>query len=141
MSKLATASTLYRLIEAGQLARQALLAPLTARGLEAGDDAIVLALADAAGATNEALLAVTGLAPDQLDARLARLEDKGLLLRLAVGAQMEPGARLSQQGQALRRAIEDHWADLERMLAAELGDKRRRHLRKGLSRIVRALGG
>jgi hypothetical protein len=36
MSKNPSASTLYRLIEAGHLARQALLAPLIARGLEVG---------------------------------------------------------------------------------------------------------
>lgn len=139
MSKSAAGSTLYRLIEAGHLARQALLAPLAARGLEAGDDAILLGLADPSGTTTEALVQFTGLAPDQLDIRLARLEDRDLLLRLAVGPEMEPGARLSQQGHAMRQAVEDHWAHLELTLAQDLGDKRHKHLRKGLKRIIEVL--
>lgn len=141
MSKSAHGSTLYRLIEAGHLARQALLAPLAARGLEPGDDAVLLGLADPAGATRDALAAFTGLPADALDARLARLEDKGLLLRLAVGPQMESGARLSQQGQALRQAIEGHWAEMGEALAAELGEKRHKQLRKGLKHVIGVLGG
>lgn len=141
MSKSAAGSTLYRLIEAGHLARQALLAPLVARGLEAGDDAVLLGLADPAGATTEALLAFTGMSAEQLDARLARLEDRDLLLRLAVGPEMEPGARLSQQGHAAREAIAEHWALLEETIAEDLGKKRHGHLRKGLRRIVEVLRG
>jgi len=141
MSKSAAGSTLYRLIEAGHLARQALLTPLAARGLEAGDDAVLLGLADTGGATIDALAQFTGLAPDQLDARLARLEARDVLLRLAVGPEMEPGARLSQNGHAMRKAIEDHWAHLEETIALDLGEKRHKHLRKGLKRIVEMLGG
>jgi hypothetical protein len=88
-----------------------------------------------------ALVEFTGLAPDHLDARLARLEDRDVLLRLAVGPEMEPGARLSQQGHAMRRAIEEHWAHLDETIAQDLGEKRHRHLRKGLKRIVGMLGG
>ena len=139
MSKSAAGSTLYRLIEAGHLARQVLLAPLAARGLEAGDDAVLLGLADPAGTTTEALLDFTGTKANQLDARLARLEDRGLLLRLAVGPEMEPGARLSQQGHAMRAAIAEHWALLEETIAEDLGSKRHRHLRKGLKRLVALL--
>lgn len=139
MSKSGSGSTLYRLIEAGHLARQALLAPLTARGLEAGDDAILLGLADAAGSTLVALSEFTGLDRDHLDPMLARLEDKGLLLRLAVGPEMEPGARLSQQGHLTRQAIEDHWRHLEETIAEDLGKKPRKHLRQALKRIVQLL--
>lgn len=140
MSKPAAASTLYRLIEAGHLARQALLAPLVARGLEPGDDAILLGLAPAGGASIDALEIFTGLTGEHLAARLARLEDRGLLLRLAVGPELEPGARLSQQGHMMRQAIEEHWAHLEKALAGDLGKKPLRHLRKGLKRIVQLLG-
>lgn len=139
MSKSPTASTLYRLIEAGQLARQALLAPLAARGLEPGDDAVLLGLAEAGGATNSALVEFTGMSEDNLDAILRRLEDKGLLLRLAVGPEMEPGARLSQQGHLTRQSIEEHWRHLETALAEDLGEKRHTHLRKGLKRIIALL--
>ncbi|WP_196260887.1 hypothetical protein [Pelagibacterium limicola] len=139
MSKNPSASTLYRLIEAGHLARQALLAPLTARGLEAGDDAVLLGLAEAGGETVDALAEFTGLDAEALDAILRRLEDKALLLRLAVGPEMEAGARLSQQGHLVRQAIEEHWRHLEATLAQDLGEKRHRHLRKGLKRIIALL--
>lgn len=139
MSKNPSASTLYRLIEAGHLARQALLAPLAARGLEPGDDAVLLGLAEAGGATIAALAEFTGLDADGLDPILRRLEDKGLLLRLAVGPEMEPGARLSQQGHLTRQAIEEHWRHLESALAEDLGEKRHKHLRKGLKRIAQLL--
>ncbi|WP_127143152.1 hypothetical protein [Pelagibacterium montanilacus] len=134
------ASTLYKLIEAGQLARQALLAPLAARGLEAGDDAILLALETPEGEPLPAIEEMTGLSGPPLDAMLARLEDKGLLLRLAVGPEMEPGARLSQQGQAMRQGIADHWAVLEEALTEQLGRKDRKTLRAGLKSIIGLLG-
>ncbi len=139
MSKNPSASTLYRLIEAGHLARQALLAPLAARGLEPGDDAVLLGLAQAGGETVAALSEFTGLPAESLDPILRRLEDKGLLLRLAVGPEMEPGARLSQQGHLARQAIQEHWRHLETVLAEDLGDKRQKHLRKGLKRIIQLL--
>ena len=44
MSRPSSRSTLYRLIEAGQLAHRALLLPLSERGLEPGDDAILFEL-------------------------------------------------------------------------------------------------
>lgn len=139
MSKNPSASTLYRLIEAGHLARQALLAPLAARGLEAGDDAVLLGLADTGGATIDALADFTGLDAETLAPILSRLEDRGLLLRLAVGPEMEPGARLSQQGHITRQSIEEHWRHLETVLAEDLGGKRQKHLRKGLKRIIQLL--
>lgn len=139
MSKPPTASTLYRLIEAGHLARQALMAPLQARGLEAGDDAVLLGIADPEGVPMSTLEAFTGIAGEPLETILRRLEDKGLLLRLAVGPEMVPGARLSQQGQATRAAIEDHWRQLEDTIAADLGKKTRKSLRTGLKRIITLL--
>lgn len=139
MSKSPTASTLSRLIEAGHLARQALLAPLLARGLEPGDDAVLLGLTDAGGAPLAALSEFTGLDAENLDPILRGLEDRGMLLRLAVGPEMEPGARLSQQGHLTRQAIEEHWRHLEAALGQDLGEKRHKHLRKGLRRIIELL--
>ena len=80
------------------------------------------------------------LAPGQ-DGHLLGTDELGrdLLLRLAVGPEMEPGARLSQQGHAMRQSIEDHWAHLEQTLADDLGDKRHKHLRKALKRIIEVL--
>ena len=134
-------STLYRLIEAGQLARHAVLAPLSAHGLEAGDDAILLGLADPAGATRESLLDFTGLPEDSLDTRLRWLEERGLLLRLAVGPELLPGARLSQQGHLLRETIVAHWAGLEEDLRDALGGKERKQLRQALLDVIALLDG
>src|SRR5690554_4444279 len=114
-------STLYRLIEAGQLARLAVLAPLAARGLEPGDDALLFGLADPQGTTGEDLAGFTGLAVPRLEERLRALEERGLLLRLAVGPGLLPGARLTRQGHALREAIALHWLELEAELRATLG--------------------
>lgn len=44
MSRPSSRSTLYQLIKAGQLAHRALLLPLSERGLEPGDDAILFEL-------------------------------------------------------------------------------------------------
>ncbi len=61
MSKPSASSTLYRLIEAGQLAHQALLVPLVERGLEAGDDAMLFVLSSKRGATEDELAAELGM--------------------------------------------------------------------------------
>ncbi len=70
MSEPEARSTLYRLIEAGQLAHKALLVPLLDRGLEPGDDAVIFVLhagpADEADGSADAL----GLPREALDPRL-----------------------------------------------------------------------
>jgi len=129
-------STLYRLIEAGHLARHAVLAPLHEHGLEPGDDAILLGLADPAGVVREELLAFTGLPDEALDARLRLLEERDLLLRLAVGPELRPGARLTQRGHRLRETIAAHWDTLEQEVRESLGAKRRKHLRQALQDII-----
>lgn len=139
MARPPSASTLLRLIEAGQLARRALLAPLAARGLEPGDDAILLALSEPAGATLSELSEATGLDSARLDAMLRRIEDRELLLRLAVGPEMLPGARLSRQGHAVREALEVYWQALEEEIAQAMGRKPRKHLRKGLKSLIALL--
>lgn len=139
MSKDAAGSTLYRLIEAGQLARLALVEPLSARGLEPGDDAVLLGLEDPAGVDLETLEAYTGFANGVLEDKLRRLEDRGLLLRLAVGAELVPGARLSQQGYIARGAIEAHWRTSEDALADALGGKGRKGLRRALKKVIALL--
>src|SRR6218665_2499025 len=85
MAKPKARSTLYRLIEAGQLARRALLIPLLDRNLEPGDDAIIFALRSRLGATAAALAEELELAPATLDPRLARLADRDVITRQAIG--------------------------------------------------------
>ena len=85
MSKPSASSTLYRLIEAGQLARQRLMVPLLERGLEPGDDAVLFELGMRRGATEAELAAALEVSPEAAAARLDRLIGRDLVARRAVG--------------------------------------------------------
>ena len=138
MSKPSSRSTLYRLIEAGQLAHKALLLPLVERGLEPGDDAILFELGRA-GTTEAALAAELGMAPDSLAARLNRLTDRGLITRQAVGPELAPGIALTERGVRIRNGLADHWSQLEDALMGELKAKQRKKLADRLKRFVELL--
>lgn len=135
MSKPSSRSTLYRLIEAGQLAHRALLLPLAERGLEPGDDAILFELGRA-GATKADLAAVLGLPSDNLESRLARLIDRGLVGPQAVGPELAPGIALTDRGLRIRNGLSDHWTQLEEALLGELKPKHRKRLATTLKRFV-----
>lgn len=132
-------TTLYRLIEAGHLARQKLLVPVYEQGLEPGDDAVVFALTEPAGATETEIKEVTGLDSGALDMRLIRLEAAGILDRCAVGAQFEPGARLTARGRAAKETLEGRWRQLEEALTGALPAEERKTLRRTLKRFIRLL--
>jgi DNA-binding MarR family transcriptional regulator len=138
MSRPSSRSTLYRLIEAGQLARKALLLPLMERGLEPGDDAILFELART-GTTEQALATELGIDGEALAARLARLSDRGLVVRQAVGPELSPGIALTERGVRIRNGLADHWAQLEEALMGELKPKQRRKLADRLRRFVELL--
>ena len=135
MARPSSRSTLYRLIEAGQLAHQALLQPLLERGLEPGDDAILFELGRA-GTTEVELAAELGLSEVALSTRLSRLLDRGLVTRQAVGPELAPGVALSERGVRIRNGLADHWAQLEDALMGELKPKQRRKLGDRLKRFV-----
>ena len=97
MSRPSSRSTLYRLIEAGQLAHKALLLPLLERGLEPGDDAILFELGRS-GTTEAELAAELGLSGEALDTRLTRLFERDLVTRQAVGPELAPGVALTERG-------------------------------------------
>src|SRR5690606_20687374 len=127
MSRPSSRSTLYRLIEAGQLAHKALLLPLMERGLEPGDDAILFELGRS-GTTEAALAAELGLSEDALAARLSRLLDRELVTRQAVGPELAAGVALTERGRRIRNGLADHWAQLEDALMGELKPKQRKKL-------------
>tara|TARA_R110002020_G_scaffold2200_27_gene10285 strand:- start:1542 stop:1964 length:423 start_codon:yes stop_codon:yes gene_type:complete len=135
MSKPSSRSTLYRLIEAGQLAHRALLLPLSERGLEPGDDAILFELGRS-GATEADLAAELGLPEASLASRLSRLIDRGLVTRQAVGPELAAGVALSERGIRIRNSLADHWAQLEEALMGELKPKQRKKLGERLKRFV-----
>jgi DNA-binding MarR family transcriptional regulator len=136
MPKSRAHSPLYRLIEAGQLTRKALLVPLLERGLEPGDDALLFMLHDQAGATADVLGAATGLDTDALAARLLRLADRGLVEARAVGPELLAGHVLTPTGQALRDLLAENWDQLEEALLEDLSPRQRKALKKALGRFV-----
>lgn len=135
MSRPSSRSTLYRLIEAGQLAHQALLQPLLERGLEPGDDAILFELGRS-GTTEMELAAELGLSEMSLSTRLARLIDRELVARQAVGPELAPGIALTERGVRIRNGLADHWTQLEEALMGELKPKQRKKLGERLKRFV-----
>jgi DNA-binding MarR family transcriptional regulator len=136
MSQPSASSTLYRLIEAGQLAHQALLAPLLDRGLEAGDDAVLFVLASKRGTTETDLAHTLGLSAEAAAARLARLIERDLVARRAIGPDLTPGLALTERGERIRALLAANWAELENALFGELKKKKRKWLGEALGRFV-----
>lgn len=130
-------STLYRLIEAGQLVHRALAQPLGRLGLQPGDDAVLLTLCEADGIAPAALADALGLDAGQLQPRLQRLAETGLI---EVGAAPDTIA-VSAAGMAICAELEQSWSALETELLGALTPKQRRKLRHRLAEIVSRLGG
>jgi len=139
MSKSKASSTLYRLIEAGQLTRKALLVPLLERGLEPGDDAVLFVLHDRMGATEAALAGELGIGGETLAARIERLVGRDLVARKAIGPDLAPGLALTERGERIREVLTANWKQLEGALFGELGKKQRKALGKTLRRFVELL--
>lgn len=131
-------SALYRLIEAGRLAREALAMPLREAGLEAGDDA-VLFLIDPEGTDESELGAALGLAPEALAPHLERLFARGLVRRQAVGPELAPGLALTAPGTRLRDRLAGQWAALEEALMGGMKAKKRKSLSRHLARFAEML--
>lgn len=131
-------STLYRLIEAGQLTRRALLVPLVERGLEPGDDALLLTLTAEAALALPALAEATGIDGAALTGRLTRLEQRGLVTRHTRDGEPLTYA-LTPAGDEMRSLLGDTWDELESALLEDLSPRRRKAVRKALGRFVALL--
>jgi len=136
MSKPSANSILYRLIEAGQLAHQALLVPLLERGLVAGDDAMLFVLSSKRGATEQQLAEELGISPEAVTERLERLTERDLVSRRAIGPDLAPGLALTERGERIRALLAENWAELENALFGELKKKKRNQLGEILARFV-----
>jgi len=139
MTKPEARSTLYRLIEAGQLAHKALLVPLLDRGLEAGDDAVIFVLHTELGSSEAALAEQLGLEPEALQPRLDRLIERDIVARQAIGPDLAPGLALTERGARIREVLAANWEQLEEALFADLDTKKRKGLGKALKRFVELL--
>jgi DNA-binding MarR family transcriptional regulator len=139
MAKPNARSTLYRLIEAGQLTHKALLVPLIERGLEPGDDAVLFVLHSELGATEAELASELGIEGDALQARIERLIERDLVARRAIGPDLVPGLALTDRGERIREILTANWEELEAALFGELGKKQRKALGRILERFVELL--
>ena len=124
---------LYRLVEVGQLARRALLAPLAAHGLEPGDDALLFFLADNINVTGADLAAALDIADGPvLRARLSRLCDGNLVARRSTRPDLPSILELTETGRRLRDTLAAHWDGVEDALVAGMKKKARKKLRRRL---------
>jgi DNA-binding MarR family transcriptional regulator len=125
-----TRSVLYRLIEAGQVARRALLAPLAERGLEAGDDAVLFLLHEHPGVPEDDIAAAVGIETQALRQRLDRLVRRDLV------AVRDARLNLTERGERTCANLAAYWTEIEDALTSGLKPKHRRKLRRTLSRFV-----
>ena len=132
-------SVLYRLIEAGQLTRKALLVPLLERGLQPGDDAVLFLLHDQLGAKETDIAAALGIDGPALEERIFRLAERDLVARRATGPELERGLALTERGAKLHELLTETWKELEDALLGELPKKKRKALRRALGRFVELL--
>lgn len=139
MGKPRVRSVLYRLIEAGQLARLALHSGLGALGLEPGDDAILFLLRDHRGVSATEISAALSVSREALARRLRRLESAKLVEVRAVGPQLVAGYALTGEGNSIRQTLADSWDELEDALLRELGRKQSKGLRRALERVIERL--
>lgn len=128
-----TRSVLYRLIEAGQVARRALLAPLGERGLEPGDDAVLFLLHDHPGVPEDDVAAAVGIERQALRQRLERLVRRDLV------AVRDGAMHLTERGERTTAHLAAYWTEIEDALTSDLTPKQQRKLRKALSRFVARL--
>lgn len=129
-------TTVFRLIEAGFMSRQALVTPLQKLGLEHGDDAVLLSLSDSGENTDTKLAQNLGIDQRTLRTRIHRLEGRGVVQRTVNSDSTETGITLTELGERLSLAIQEHWQDLEDALMADLDHKERKNLRRALKNFV-----
>ncbi len=129
-------STLYHLIEAGQLARLTLLRPLTEYGLHAGDDALILAMKKHKKISDNQICHMTGLTPETLQPRLDRLIALGMIERKTLGTELTPGSKMTKKGLSIRKKLIIHWRELEDALMHDLSHKSKNQLRHTLKRFA-----
>ena len=134
MAKPRNRTTLYRLIEAGQLAHRAFLAPMLKQGLVAGDDVLLLLLAEHKSATVVQLAEETGIPLDALSRHVQRLSDRGLVERKSLAL------RLTDRGAEVEQWLAAHWAALETLVTHGRKKKQRQALTAELARLADLLG-
>lgn len=139
MPKPKRASVLYRLIEAGQRAHLAVGLPLLELGLEPGDDALLFLLADRGGITEADLSTAFGRDPAALAPRIYRLAAQELILRRAIGPELELGIALTDAGAAVHAALVHNWTEVQDLLLADFTPRQRKAFRRALKGVTKQL--
>ena len=114
---------------------------LSASGIYAGQDGVILALAEEDGLTAGAIAERLGVKPPTMTRTLARMEAQGFVRRLpdsSDGRQMR--ATLTDDGKRHVRAIELAVRATENLATTGLTDKEQRQFMKVLRKINRNLG-
>ena len=97
---------------------------------------MLFVLADRRGATETELAQHIGLDLDALNGRIARLIERDLVARRAIGPELAPGLALTDRGERIRGVLADNWTELENALLGELKKKKRKQLGDTLARFV-----
>ena len=116
-------TTLLALIEAGQNAQRVLLRPLIERGLEPGDDAVLMLLGRRARHRSRPRGRNRASRSSNLRPRLERLITREMIVRTAAGL------ALTERGARLRDRLDEVWAETELALTGKLKKKRRERAR------------
>ncbi len=130
---------IYDLINAGYLARKAMLTPLQIKGLVLGDDAIIFALYEQGSQGERELAQLIGLDMVSLDNRLARLSGAGVIERAETGEDNSDNISLTKRGKEISEYLIAYWIQIEDALIGELDMKDSKKLRKILKRFIKLL--
>ena len=82
---------------------------------------------------------VLGASEEALERRIARLIERELVSRQAVGPELEAGLALTERGERIKAVLAGNWEELENALLGELGKKERKGLDEVLKRFVELL--
>jgi DNA-binding MarR family transcriptional regulator len=142
MAKASKTAAMTRLQAAARLCRTALASRLVGHGFYAGQDQIMLALAELDGQTPSQLAARLGVRPPTITKTISRLQSQGFLAKRASDADgRQAHIYLTGNGHDAIRAIEKSVRKTEKLALRGLDKKEQKALSKLLARIEANLSG
>lgn len=136
MAKAVKGATMGRLQSTARLSRTALASRLLAHGLYAGQDRIMLALAEEDGQTPSQLAIRLGVRPPTITKTINRLQGQGFLAKRASDHDgRQAHIFLSEAGRHVIKAIEKSLRKTEKLALKGMDKKEQRTLAKLLARI------
>jgi DNA-binding MarR family transcriptional regulator len=136
MSKTKRGNVLNRLQTAARLTRTALAARLIAHGFYAGQDQVMIALAEEDGLTPGALSERLGVRPPTVTKTVSRLQAQGMVeKRASANDQRQANIHLTERGSEAIKAIEKALRKTEKLAFKGLDKKEQKHLAKLLARV------